>query len=69
MSNQAKYLIIHRPIPDGHIKYYDYSYFKDVKQISNNVYRATWKIANRSFALKSLNNDKKTFEQVIREVI
>ncbi|GES98899.1 kinase-like domain-containing protein [Rhizophagus clarus] len=69
MSNQARYSNIHRPIPDEHIKYYDYSHFKDVRQIRNNMFRATWKITNRFFALKSLNNNnKQTFEQIIKEL-
>ncbi|EXX71851.1 hypothetical protein GLOIN_2v1784613 [Rhizophagus irregularis DAOM 181602=DAOM 197198] len=68
MSNQATYSDIHRQIPDELIKYYDYSYFQYIKQISSNVVRATWKNTDRFFALKHINNDKQTFEQIIREL-
>ncbi|CAB4393818.1 unnamed protein product [Rhizophagus irregularis] len=68
MSNQATYSDIHRQIPDELIKYYDYSYFRYIKQISSNVVRATWKNTDRFFALKHINNDKQTFEQIIREL-
>ena len=60
-------------IKEEHIRYYEYSNFKDIRQIGRgsfgSVFRATWKIANRLFALKSFNNDKQTLEQVVKEVI
>lgn len=59
-------------IIEEHIRYYEYSDFKDIKQIGKgsfgSVFCATWK-NNRLFALKSFNNDRQTLEQVVKEVI
>ena len=59
-------------IKEEHIRYYEYSDFKDIKQIGEGsfgkVFCAIWKIANRLFALKSFNNDRQTLEQVVKEV-
>jgi serine/threonine protein kinase len=73
MSNSKSNNWLENSITEEHIRYYEYSDFKDIKQIGKgsfgSVFCATWKITNRSFALKSFNNDKQTLEQVVKEVI
>ena len=63
-------------IEDGiakkHIKYYEYSHFKNVQEIGRGgfgkVYRVNWK--NQYFALKSfIRLDNATVKEIIREVI
>ena len=63
-------------IEDGitkkHIKYYEYSHFKNVQEIGRGgfgkVHRANWKSQN--LALKSFNNlDNVAVKEIIREVI
>ncbi|RIA86512.1 hypothetical protein C1645_727075, partial [Glomus cerebriforme] len=63
---------LEKSISDKYIKYYEYSDFNDVKSIGRGsfgiVSRATWKITNRFFALKPINNDKQILEQVVKEL-
>ena len=63
---------LEKSVTEGHIKYYEYSDFKDIKSIGKgsfgNVDRVTWNITNRFFALKSFNNDKEILENVVKEV-
>ena len=58
-------------ISNEHIKYYEYSDFKNLQPIGcgsyGNVVRANWK-TNQFYALKSFNNDKITLKEVINEV-
>ena len=58
-------------ISEGHIKYYEYSDFKNIQPIGSgsfgSVVRATWKNTN-TFALKSFNNDKQTLKEIVKEV-
>ena len=62
---------LNNSIDEGHIKCYEYSDFKDIQPIGSgsygNVVCANWK-NNRSYALKSFNNDKITLKEVINEV-
>ncbi len=55
---------------DEHIKYYEYSNFKDIHLIGGgsfgSVYRATWK--DCVFALKTFNDDEQTLKEVVEEV-
>ena len=75
MSNDKNQSNLHidwleRSITDEHIKCYEYSEFEDMKKIGNgafgSVYRATLK--NHFFALKSLNDNTQSFEEVVKEV-
>ena len=62
---------LERSISDEHTKFYEYSDFKNIKQIgiggSGKVFRANWKNPDRLFALKSFE-DKVTSEEFINEV-
>ncbi|RIA81422.1 hypothetical protein C1645_881628 [Glomus cerebriforme] len=59
-------------IAEEHIKYYEYSNFKNFHQIGRgsygNVVRANWKNSDRLFALKSFNNDEQTIKVVVKEL-
>ncbi|GBC04546.1 hypothetical protein RclHR1_05730002 [Rhizophagus clarus] len=74
MSNIEKVYIdwFEKSIANEHIKYYDYSNFKNIRKIGRGSYgevsRVTWK--NTTFALKSFFKDKhkQTLEEVIKEV-
>src|SRR5215213_6860282 len=63
---------LNNSIADEHIKYYEYSDFKNIQPIGKgsygNVVRANWKNSDRFFALKSFNNDKQTLKEVVKEV-
>ena len=58
---------------EQHIKYYEYSDFRNIQQIGSGSYgkvvRGNWKNTNRFFALKSFNNDKQTLKEVVKEVL
>ena len=64
---------LEKSIINEYINYYNYSEFKNLKQIGSgsygNVDRANWKNANRSFALKSFSNNKQTLKKIVKEVI
>lgn len=52
-----------------HIPFYKYSEFEDIKLISGNVYKATFRISRKSIALKRISlNDKFTLDNLINEV-
>ena len=63
---------LNNSIAEEHIKYYEYSDFKDIQQIGSgsygNVVRGNWKNSDRFFALKSFNDDKQSLKEVIKEV-
>ncbi|CAB5366771.1 unnamed protein product [Rhizophagus irregularis] len=64
---------LERSIADEHIKYYEYSDFKNIRPIGNGSYgevnRANWKNTDdHFFALKSFSNDKQTLEEIIKEL-
>ena len=63
---------LNHSIVEQHIKYYEYSDFKNIQQIGKgafgNVDCANWKNSDRFFALKSFNNDERTLKKVIKEV-
>ncbi|GBC09475.1 hypothetical protein RclHR1_00890011 [Rhizophagus clarus] len=58
-------------IAGGHIRYFEFSEFKDLQKIGNGssgcVYRANWKNTDKIFALKMCNNNK-TLEEVVNEL-
>ncbi|PKY57744.1 kinase-like protein [Rhizophagus irregularis] len=62
---------LERSIADEHIKYYEYSDFKNIRPIGNGSYgkvnSANWKNTDHFFALKSFNSDKQTLEEIIKE--
>ena len=59
-------------ISNEHIKYYEYSDFKNVQQIGNgsfgSVSCANWKNSGIILALKTFNNQKSTLKEVVNEV-
>ena len=81
MSNDSKieesnYYVdwLESSISEGHIKYYEYSDFKNIQPIGNgsfgSVVRATWKNTDRFFALKSFFNPNKiTLKEIVNEVL
>ena len=72
VNNQSNNYIdwLERSVADEHIICYEYLDFKNIQKIGNgafgSVYRATWK--NHFFALKSLNDNTQSFEEVVKEV-
>ncbi|GBC03357.1 hypothetical protein RclHR1_05090004 [Rhizophagus clarus] len=62
---------LEKSIIDEHINHYEYSDFKNIQPIGSGSYeivnRANWKNTDYFFALKSFNNDKQTFEEIIKE--
>ena len=60
-------------ISQEHIKYYEYSDFKNIQPIGGgsfgSVVRATLKNTGIIFALKSLNMNKITLKEVVNEVL
>ena len=65
---------IEEAISKKYIKYYDYEYFYDIKEVGSGhfgkVYRANWKNSNKHLALKSFFNlDYVTVKEVVHEVI
>jgi serine/threonine protein kinase len=63
---------LNNSIAEQHIKYYDYSDFKNFQQLGSgaygNVVRVNWKNSNRFFAIKSFNNDEQILGKVVEEV-
>ncbi|GES98829.1 kinase-like domain-containing protein [Rhizophagus clarus] len=63
---------LEKSIIDEHINHYEYSDFKNIQPIGSGSYeivnRANWKNTDYFFALKSFNNDKQTFEEIIKEL-
>ncbi|GBC10880.1 hypothetical protein RclHR1_09990005 [Rhizophagus clarus] len=59
-------------ISEGYIEHYEYSDFNDIQPIGRgsfgSVSRATWKNTTRFFALKSFNNDKQTYKEIVKEL-
>ena len=73
MSNLNYIDWLEESIKNEHIRFYEYSNFKNPKRIGQgafgSVHRANWKSnTDRFFALKSFNNDKQTLIEVIKEV-
>src|SRR5436305_7880619 len=65
---------IEEAISKKHIKYYEYEYFCDVKEIGSGsfrkVYRANWRNSHKYFALKSFfNPNYNTVREIVQEVI
>ena len=65
---------IEEAISKKHIKYYEYEYFCNTKEIGygsfGKVYRANWKNSDKYLALKSFFNlDDATEKKIIHEVI
>ena len=78
MSNDAEsncYIDwLEKAISDEHIKYYEYSDFKNIQTIGSgsfgSVVRATWKNIDKFFALKSFFNPNKiTLKEIVNEVL
>ena len=62
-------LIIEDALQKENILFYQYSEFEDVKLISGNVYKATFKTSQKTVALKCISlNDKFTLDNLINEV-
>ncbi|RHZ87291.1 hypothetical protein Glove_37g65 [Diversispora epigaea] len=62
-------LIITNNFQKENIPFYQYSEFKNVKLIGGNVYKATFKICQKTIALKYVSlNDKFTLDNLINEV-
>ncbi|RHZ88307.1 hypothetical protein Glove_23g168 [Diversispora epigaea] len=62
-------LIIEDTLQKENIPFYQYSEFKDIKSISGNVYKATFKTSQKTVALKCISlNDKLTLENLINEI-
>jgi serine/threonine protein kinase len=63
---------LNNSIAEEHIKYYEFSEFKNIQSIGKgsygNVVRGNWKNSDRFFALKSFNNDKQILNEVVKEV-
>jgi hypothetical protein len=64
---------IEEAISKKHIKYYEYEYFYNIKEIGTGgfgkVYCAKWKHSNKSLALKSFYNfNDATVKEVVHEV-
>jgi hypothetical protein len=64
---------IEESIAKRHIKYYEYKYFSNIKEIGigsfGKVYRANWKNSEQYLALKSFFNlDNITVKEIIHEV-
>lgn len=63
---------IEKTINDKQIKYYEYKYFHEVKEIAKGgfteVYRAKWKSSNKYFALKSFNLNNDVIKNIVGEV-
>ena len=63
---------LEQSIHNEHIKYYEYSEFKNIQPIGSgsfgSVVRANWKNTDIVFALKSFNNQKSTLKKIVREV-
>jgi hypothetical protein len=63
---------LEKSIANEHIKYYEYSDFKNIEQIgsgaSGSIYRANWKNTDTIFALKSFYNQKSTLKEIVNEV-
>ena len=72
MSDVVDINWLENSIAEGHIKYYEYSNFKNVQLIGKgsfgNVVRANWKTTDCFYALKSFNNNKITLKEVVNEV-
>ncbi|RHZ77469.1 hypothetical protein Glove_177g108 [Diversispora epigaea] len=64
-------LIIEDTIQKENIPFYQYSEFQNVKLIKANVFKATFKISQKTVALKNVylnNNDKFTLDNLINEI-
>ncbi|RHZ85380.1 hypothetical protein Glove_66g47 [Diversispora epigaea] len=62
-------LIIEDTIQKENIPFYQYSEFENVKMISGNVYKATFKISQKTIALKCVYlNDKFTLDNLINDI-
>ncbi|CAB4379449.1 unnamed protein product [Rhizophagus irregularis] len=64
---------IEEAILKGHIKYYDYNHFSNIKEIGSGnfgkVYRANWKNSDQYLALKSFFNlNKATIKELSHEI-
>jgi hypothetical protein len=64
---------IENAISKSLIKYYDYKYFHNIKEIGSEsfgkTYRANWKNLCKTFVLKTFNNfDKVIAKEIVNEV-
>ena len=61
---------LEKAIVDEHIKYYDYSHFNNIQEISTgsvgNIFRANWKDSDTVLVLKS--SYKLTVQEIVNEV-
>jgi len=61
---------LEKAIVEEHIKYYDYSHFNNIQEISNgsvgNIFRANWKDSDTVLVLKS--SYKLTVQEIVNEV-
>ena len=65
---------IEEAISKQHIKYYEYEYFRNFKEVgvgsSGKVYRVNWKNSHEHLALKSFFNFNDSMaKEIVREVI
>ena len=72
-SNYNSYIDwLENSISNEHIKYYEYSDFKNLQPIGNgsfgSVSCANWKNSSIILALKTFNNQKSTLKEVVNEV-
>ncbi|RHZ66044.1 hypothetical protein Glove_309g20 [Diversispora epigaea] len=62
-------LIIEDTLQKENIPFYQYSEFENIKLISNNIYKATFKTSQKIVALKCISlNDKFTLDNLINEI-
>ncbi|RHZ87312.1 hypothetical protein Glove_37g84 [Diversispora epigaea] len=68
-ETQIENLIVEDKFQEENIPFYQYSEFENVKFISGNVYKATFKISQKTIALKCVSlHDKFTLDYLINEV-
>ena len=75
MSNVADNRVsidwLEKAIVEEHIKYYDYSHFNNIQEISGgsvgNIFRANWKDSDTVLVLKS--SYKLTVQEIVNEVL
>lgn len=62
---------LEKAIVEEHIKFYDYSHFNNIQEISigsvGNIFRANWKDSDTVLVLKS--SYKLTVQEIVNEVI
>lgn len=73
VNNSNEYISwLEDSITKEYLNYYEYSEFKNIQPIAKgafgNVHRANWKNIDTILVLKSFNNEKSTFKEVVNEV-